>query len=144
MAFEGLGRIWKDGLCYPYLCPAGVPTLGAGSTRYPNGTKVKLTDPPITKERAYEIMEWELRLSLASTLKYCPILLTTPETWLGAVVDFTYNLGPGRLQQSTLRRKINAQEWDAVPGELNKWVFASGRKLRGLVLRRQAEAAFFT
>ncbi len=127
----------------PYLCPAGVPTIGNGSTIYPNGVKVKLTDPPITEEIAYEIMEWELSKAMAATIKYCPILLTTSETWLGAIIDFVYNLGAGRLQASTLRREINSESWESVPDELNKWVFAGGRKLKGLVLRRAAEASFF-
>jgi len=66
-----------------------------------------------------------------------------PEVWLGAICDFVFNLGAGRLQSSTLRRKINTEEWDDVPYELSRWVYGGGKKLRGLVLRREAESAFF-
>ena len=71
------------------------------------------------------------------------MLLVVGEDRLGAIVDFVFNLGAGRLQASTLRRKINAMDWDAVPIELNKWVYGGGKKLKGLVLRRQMEAQFF-
>ena len=136
MTFEGF-------YARPYLCPAGVVTIGYGSTVYPDGKKVTLRDEPVTKEQAIEYMEWELNKSMVSVLKYCPVLFTAPETWLGAITDFVYNLGAGRLQQSTLRRKINTESWEDVPTELNKWVYGGGKRLKGLVLRRQAEAAFF-
>ena len=44
----------------PYLCPDGVPTIGVGDTRYENGTRVTLADPPITRERAMELLDHEL------------------------------------------------------------------------------------
>ncbi|MBK8677142.1 MAG: glycoside hydrolase family protein, partial [Cellvibrionales bacterium] len=53
--------------------------------------------------------------------------------------DFAFNLGLGRLKASTLRRKINAGDWEAVPGELRKWTRGGNRVLRGLVARREAE-----
>lgn len=138
-----LAQTFEGFYSHPYLCPAGVPTIGYGTTRYPNGKNVSLADLPITREQAMELMEWELSICLKAVIKYCPVLLVQDEVMLGAIVDFVYNLGAGRLQQSTLRRKINAQDWSAVPTELNKWVFGGGRKLKGLVLRRAAEAAFF-
>jgi lysozyme len=61
----------------------------------------------------------------------------------GAIMDFVYNLGVGRLQASTLRRKINVQDWRGAAKELRKWVYGGGRKLPGLVLRREAESIFF-
>ena len=60
---------------------------------------------------------------------------------LAAIVDFTFNLGAGRLQTSTLRRCINAGNWDRVPQELRRWVRGGGRVLPGLVRRREAEVA---
>ena len=127
----------------PYLCPAQVPTIGYGTIRYPNGKRVTLNDPPITKIAAIEFMEAEIMNNLNQTIQMCPILLKTSENWLGSIVDFVYNLGIGRLQTSTLRRKINAQCWEDVPTELNKWVYGGGKKLKGLVFRRQMEANFF-
>jgi lysozyme len=58
---------------------------------------------------------------------------------LNAIVDFAYNLGVGRLQTSTLRRKINAQDWDGAKEQLQLWVRGGGRVLPGLVRRRDAE-----
>lgn len=56
-----------------------------------------------------------------------------------ALVSFTYNLGGGALQRSTLRRKINREEHAEVPEQFMRWVWAGGRKLKGLVRRRQEE-----
>ena len=57
-----------------------------------------------------------------------------------ALVSFTFNLGSGALQRSTLRRKVNREEHNDVPAEFVRWVYAGGRKLVGLVRRRNAEA----
>ena len=75
----------------------------------------------------------------SSTLCYCPVLATEPAGRLGAIVDFTFNLGAGRLQTSTLRRRINQRDWVGVALELRRWVYGGGRVLPGLVARREAE-----
>jgi hypothetical protein len=59
------------------------------------------------------------------------------------LVSFTYNLGSGALQRSNLRRKVNREEHGTVPAEFHKWVWAGGRKPKGLVRRREAEAALY-
>lgn len=128
----------------PYLCPAGIPTIGYGSTYYADGTKVTLQDSPITEEDAAELLEHELEQTyLPSVLKYCPGLETDNDK-LNAIVDFCYNLGAERLKTSTLRTKINAQDWPGAVIELNKWTRGGGKILPGLVKRRQAEAALFS
>ena len=109
--------------CYlrPYLCPAGVPTIGYGATYYEDGTAVTLTDPPITRERAEALLLWMVRtVYLPAVLRLCPGV-DNPHR-LAALIDFTFNLGSGSLKASTLRRKVNAGEWTEVPGELRKWV----------------------
>ena len=53
------------------------------------------------------------------------------------------SIDPGALPRSTLRRKVNREEHDAVPAEFRRWVWAGGRKLKGLVRRREAEAALY-
>lgn len=131
----------------PYLCPANVPTIGYGSTVYPGGKKVTLEDPPITEPAARAMLVHELMHTYApGVVRQCPILLTlamTTNDWrrLNAIVDFAYNLGVGKLQTSTLRRKINAQDWDGAKEQLRLWVRGGGRVLPGLVKRREAEAA---
>lgn len=124
----------------PYLCPAGVPTIGYGATFYEDGRRVKLTDPPITRQRAEDMLMHHLRTGfLRKTIRLCPDVDTPPR--LAALVDFAYNLGAGNLQASTLRRRVNAGEWDDVPAQLMRWNRAGGRVLRGLTIRRQAECA---
>lgn len=124
----------------PYLCPAAVPTLGFGSTRYEDGTRVSLTDPPITKERAEQLLQHELRtVCFPAVERFCPDL-TDPRAQ-GAIADFVYNLGAGRLQSSTLRKRINAGDMAGAQQELSKWVRGGGKILPGLVKRRAAEAA---
>jgi len=123
----------------PYLCPAGIPTIGYGSTYYSNGKKVTLADKPIDEPTAKALLMSELRHTyLMGTLRSCPILATN-QSICNAIVDFTYNLGVGRLQTSTLKRKINEQNWEDAKKELMKWTRGNGRILPGLVKRRQAE-----
>lgn len=145
--FEGLHRVGSDGLIYPYICPAGYPTQGYGTVFRPDGRKVTMDDPPITRQVAEQWLKVDLLNTYApGAVRQCPILLTlalTQNDWVkfNAIVDFAYNLGVGRLQTSTLRRKINAQDWDAAKEQLMLWVRGGGRVLPGLVRRRQAECA---
>jgi lysozyme len=127
----------------PYLCPANVATIGYGSTYYSNGVKVTLNDVPTTQEEAHVLLMHELEHTyLPGVLRYCPTLATDNKK-LNAIVDFCYNLGVGRLQTSTLRRKINEQDWDAAKVELMKWNKGGGKVLAGLDKRRKAEIALF-
>ena len=119
-----------------YICPAGFPTIGYGR-------RVSKDHPLITKEQGELYLTQDMMKSLMGTIKYCPILLSVEENKLGAIVDFVYNLGVGRLQLSTLRRRINQKDWPEVVKELNKWVYGGGRKLPGLIKRRKAESLFF-
>lgn len=125
----------------PYLCPAGIPTIGYGSTYYADGRKVSLDDQPITREEADAILLHELNTTYApGVMRQCPQLWKNKQAF-NAVVDFTYNLGIGRLQTSTLKRKINAEDWHGAKEQLMLWVRGGGKVLPGLVKRRQAEAA---
>lgn len=130
----------------PYLCPAGIPTIGYGSTYYRDGRKVTLQDPPISEPEARMLLMAELLHTYApGVLRQCPGLLPLAlmhNDWrrLNAMVDFAYNLGVGRLQTSTLRRRINALDWEGAKAELMRWTRGGGRVLPGLVLRRQTEA----
>jgi lysozyme len=75
---------------------------------------------------------------LPGVLRNCPGLITDVRK-CNAAVDFAYNLGVGRLQTSTLKRKINAQDWEGAKEQLMLWTRGGGKVLPGLLKRRQAE-----
>jgi lysozyme len=133
--FEGFHRVPRadPGRACPYICPAGYWTIGYGHLCDP-------THPPITEAEAEAYLARDLERALAATLRYCPVLATEPEGRLAAIVDFTFNLGAGRLQTSTLRRRITQRDWAAARLELRRWVYGGGRVLPGLVARRDSEA----
>lgn len=128
--FEGL-------FLKPYLCPAGVPTIGYGATYYLDGRRVTLKDPAITKEQAEAMLYHMVKHTyLPAVLQLCPGVRNPNR--LAALIDFAFNLGSTRLKTSTLRKRVNAEEWEMVPTELRKWVYGGGKKLKGLVLRSEA------
>ena len=123
----------------PYLCPAGVATIGYGATFYEDGTCVTLSDLPITKERAEALLQVQVRRKfLPAVMRRCPGADSEPR--VAALIDFAFNLGDGNLKASTLRRKVNQGRWSEVPAEFMKWNKAGGRVLAGLTKRRAAEA----
>jgi lysozyme len=125
----------------PYLCPAGIPTIGYGSTYYSDGRKVDLNDPPMDEPTARALLMVELNHTyLLGVLRNCPGLITD-ERKCNAIVDFCYNLGIGRLQTSTLKRKINANDWEGAKEQLMLWTKGGGKVLPGLLKRRTAECA---
>ena len=125
----------------PYLCPANVATIGYGSTYYADGRKVTLEDAPMDEPTARALLMTELHHNyLPGVLRNCPIL-AADERRCNAIVDFVYNLGIGRLQTSTLKRKINAQDWEGAKEQLMLWTKGGGKVLPGLLKRRTAECA---
>jgi lysozyme len=118
-----------------YLCPAGVWTVGYGSTGPGIGPGVQWT-----KEQSEERMRQDAQRFASAALKLCPRLYLAEPEKTAAIADFAYNLGSTRLAGSTLRKRINEGDWPAAQRELRKWVFGGGVKLPGLVLRREAEA----
>jgi lysozyme len=132
--FEGFHRVPKHdpGRAYPYICPAGYWTIGYGRLCDPR-------HPPISEVEAEAYLAHDLQAALNATLRYCPVLAAQPEERLAAIMDFTFNLGAGRLQVSTLRRRINQRDWIAAGQELRRWVYGGGKVLPGLVARREAE-----
>lgn len=126
----------------PYLCSAGVPTIGYGNTFYENGTKVKLTDAPITKERA-EILFKSLAGKFA--VKVVPLIKKPiTQNQFNALVSFAYNVGVTALQNSTLLKLVNNNPNDAnISKEFLKWNKASGKVVNGLTNRRIKESALY-
>jgi lysozyme len=126
----------------PYLCPAGIPTIGYGATVYLGGRKVTLADPPISQGDADQLLQDLLeRVYLPAARNACP---QARGAHLAALADFAFNLGCTRLATSTLRRRFNAGDMAGAREEIRKWVRGGGRVLPGLVARREAEAALLT
>ncbi len=128
--FEGFSAM-------PYLCPAGYLTVGYGHV-------VKNPDAfrqPITEDEATEILTVDVETAEHAMLRLISVPLTDGQ--FDALVSFTFNLGAGALQRSTLRRKVNREDHEDAAAEFLRWVWAGGRKLNGLIRRRQAEAALY-
>ena len=133
-----LVRLFEGLILRPYLCPAGIWTIGLGSTYYADGRKVKPTDPPISEAAAVRLAERIIMgIYLPAAIKLCP----TADTFArqAALGDFCFNLGPTRLAGSTLRKRVLEGDWEAACDELAKWNRGGGRVLPGLVRRRAAE-----
>ncbi len=133
--FEGFHEEVRQGAvvtAVPYICPAGYWTIGYGHLCDKN-------HPAITREKARDYLNGDLQTAVSAAIRYCPILLAEPAHRLAAIISFTFNLGAGRLQTSTLRRRINQGDWNAAGDELLRWVHGGGRVLPGLVKRRAAE-----
>jgi len=133
--FEGL-------VLKPYKCSAGVPTIGYGNTYYENGVKVQMSDAPITKTRAEEL----LKVNADRFALKVNNLLKKPVTQnqFNALVSFAYNVGSGALASSTLLKLVNVNPNDAmIAKEFLKWNKASGKVIDGLTKRRIKESALY-
>ena len=122
-----------------YICPAGYPTIGYGHL-ITAANKERFLDG-VDEDEALELLRSDVGKAERAVLRLIAVPLTQGQ--FDALVSFTFNLGSGALQRSTLRRKVNREEHDDVPAELMKWVWAGGRKLKGLVKRRKAESLFY-
>lgn len=138
--FKAMARRFEGLRFSPYLCPAGVWSIGLGATTYADGREVKPTDPPISEETAERLLDLTTeRTYLPAAERLCPTC-DTPER-LAAVTDFAFNLGPTRLKASTFRKRVLERDWNAAADEALRWNRGGGRVLPGLVLRCQARAA---
>ena len=132
--FRRLAKMFEGLFLKSYLCPAGVWTIGYGATGPAIGPGLTWT-----KERAEARLDVDMQKFWTAALKASPVLALYPEIH-EAIADFCFNLGTGRYKASTLKKRVDAEDWDGAQEEIVKWVYGGGRKLRGLVLRRHAEA----
>lgn len=124
---------------HPYLCPAGVATIGYGNTFYGDGTRVKMTDPPVTKKTADAL----LRTIVAHFERGVNELVKKEitQSQFDALVSFAYNVGLHALKTSTLLRKVNLDpDHQEIGFEFRRWNKAGGKVLKGLSKRRNEEA----
>jgi len=123
-----------------YLCPAGVWTIGIGTTVYPDGRKVQRGDK-CTEQQATDYLANDLQGFERAVAAMVTVPLT--ENQLSALVSFAYNVGGGALSKSTLLRLLNAGDYASAANQFQRWNLAAGKELPGLVKRRAAERALF-
>lgn len=113
-----------------YADPVGIPTVCYGHT-----ATAKLGDTK-SPEECERLLQQDLGIALRAVDKALPVL---PPQTRAALGSFTYNVGVGAFNGSTLLRKAKAGDLIGACNELSRWVYAGGRKLSGLVNRRAAE-----
>lgn len=125
----------------PYLCSAVVPTIGYGTTVYPNGIKVKLSDQKITQQLAETFLQHHVNVIEKDVSKLVKVTLT--QNQFDALVSFAYNVGIGAFGDSTLLKLLNAGDIDNASKQFERWNKAGGKVSNGLTRRRNAEKALF-
>lgn len=117
-----------------YKCPAGIWTIGYGQTK---GIKEGIT---WTQNQADEDLIKTALQVLNQAIKASPILATVNMEKQAAIADFVYNLGIGSYTSSTLKKKVDANDWISAAVEIKRWDKAGGKVLKGLTIRRNKEA----
>lgn len=120
-----------------YLCAAGYPTIGYGHVILPHET----FPDRITMQEAADLLAKDLLQFERGVLRLISVPLTQGQ--FDALVSFTFNLGGGALQRSTLRQRLNRGDYAGAANEFSKWTMAGGKRLSGLVKRRHAERELF-
>lgn len=136
--FEGFsGTLYDD--------PAGHCTIGYGHLVHMgkcDGSEPERFKRGITKEQGLKLLRKDAEAAAAAV----ELKVTVPlnQAQFDALVDFVFNLGSGNFSSSTLLKKLNQRQYSEVPAELNRWVYAGGKVLPGLVTRRKAEGTLFS
>ena len=109
--------------------------------RGPDGQPITAATAPVTEDAAEALLRRDTAIAGRAVLRLIAVPLADRQ--FDALVSFTFNLGTGALQRSTLRRKVNREEHADVPAEFLKWVWGGGRKLLGLMRRRESESHLY-
>ena len=125
----------------PYLCPAHIPTVGYGATRYRDGTPVCMGDKGISEDAADSLLAAHCDHAGSWVLRLTKVALSSNQ--FSALVSLIYNIGSGNYQSSQVRQKLNRGDYDGAADNFWQWRRGGGRILPGLVRRRAAEAALF-
>lgn len=119
-----------------YLDSAGIWTIGYGHT------KNVASGMQITEVEAIEYLKMDLQIAETAVNRKVKIIMN--QNQFDALVSFVYNVGTGNFSKSTLLRKLNLNDTSGAANEFDKWVYAGGKRLRGLEKRRKAEKEVFT
>ena len=136
----------------PYQCPAKLWTIGVGHVMYPEQGKLKIEDRnafqtrpedmrTYSMEEVNDILRSDLTRFERGVERFCPVALTQGQ--FDALVSFSFNVGLGTLQRSTLRQKVLRGDKEGAAEELLKYCMAGGKVLKGLLTRRNDERALF-
>jgi lysozyme len=136
----------------PYRCPALLWTVGVGHVIDPNHIRVKLDErknipiPPewdrvLSMAEVDAILAADLATFERGVLRLCPGGLTQGR--FDALVSFSFNVGLGNLQRSTIRMKHNRGDFEGAAEGFMAWTKAGGKELPGLVKRRKHERALY-
>lgn len=116
--------------------PNDVPTIGYGTTRYPNGSPVKMQDK-VTRQQAEELLMNDIQGFRKAMLACIKVPLAENEA--EAYTSLTYNIGSSAFCKSTLVKKLNTYDYQGACQEILKWDRFQGKPLKGLTTRREAE-----
>jgi len=136
----------------PYRCPALLWTVGVGHVIDPSHINIKVEErkalpiPPgwdrtLSMAEIDDILAKDLQRFEAGVSRLCPAGLTQPR--LDALVSFSFNVGLGNLQRSTLRMRHNRGDYTGAAVAFKMWTKAAGKELPGLVKRRRDEMALY-
>lgn len=120
-----------------YLCPAGVRTIGYGHVLSYN----QYGNKPITEEQAEKYLSDDLKKFENSIKKLVKVPLS--QCQFDALVSFTFNVGATNFRNSTLLKYLNNSEYSLAAEQFERWIYANGKKLDGLIARRKAEKEIF-
>ena len=143
MTDEGLDLIkfYEGYSSSAYLCPAQHWTIGYGAIWGMDNKRVTEDHPDINEDQADYLLRRDVKKSEMAVLRHIRVPLEDGQ--FNSLCSFVFNLGSGALQSSTLRRKINRGDYIGAADEFPRWVYAGGRRLKGLIKRREHERAMF-
>lgn len=128
---------YYEGFCsHNYLCPAGFNTIGYGH-KLPKNSNIT----NISKENAEELLKKDIEIINMHLLRLIKAQINFFQE--AALISFIYNLGVAAFQRSSLRQKLNREDYYAAADEFPKWVYCNKKKSRGLLKRRLTERDLF-
>lgn len=131
---------WEGFKPEAYICPAGVWTIGYGTTRWPDGRRVK-SGETITRQMAEQVLRLHIRDFAGEVDRMVHVPINEGER--AALVSFAYNVGSAAFGSSTLLKLLNADDRAGAAEQFRRWNMGGGRVLEGLSRRREEEAAMF-
>lgn len=124
----------------PYPDVAKIATIGYGTTKYPNGKAVQLSDSACTKAQAEQWLQNALESFISDLNRLVKVQVT--QSQFDALCSLIYNIGTSNFSTSTLLKKLNKQD-PSVADEFLRWNIAGGKIVEGLTNRRKQERALF-